>query len=330
MDTVANDNFFIEEPQKLRNNFFNKDKTIQMVELLAQHQSKKAKHHHIHFDDLTPSANDTRMQHLNQINDIGNNNNNINSHLSCRQLIHINSKRPHLLQQYQLVQKQLSSQQSPSEIYSRQETLSETNMPKSYIARLDLLCEATFNTDDISFAKQAVDMLVSASNSGCCFLERYITLLLNFCTKKYSISDSMKIKVDALLDKILIVDFDRQQLTENLRRPEYKLTSIEHVIQLIRRVQDMLSYEEETAISWLHVLLDAYFIELATSEEALDLIDQISAHTDFQCALVRETETTKSLLKSILEQIDNSIANSSKDNSLRHTRPYYSIENIEL
>lgn len=283
MDTT----FFIEEPQNLRNNFFSKDKTIQMV------------------------------QHLNQINNIKNNNNNINSHLSCRQLIHTNPKK--------LIQQQLLLQQNHLE-----NTFLATKMPKSYIARLDLLCQATFETDDISFAKQAVDTLVSASKSGCCFLERYLVLLLNFSLKKYSISDSMKIKVDELLDKILIVDFDRQQLTENLRRPDYKFTSVEHLIRLIRRVQDMLSYREKTAVNWLHVLLDAYFIELATSDEALDVIDQISAHADLQCALVRETETTKSLLKSILEQIDTSITSSSDVTSLRHTRPYYSIKHIEL
>lgn len=304
MDPTIEENFFIEEPERLENKFFSNE-----------HQKK----FHKEFKEKS------------------------------QLLIHTNPKKPHLRQQYQqyqqllqqqisqqqlsqkqLSQQQLSSQQSLPKTYSRQSSLSGANLPKSYIARLDILCEATFNTDDISFAKQAVDTLVSASKSGCCFLERYIVLLMNFCIKKYSISDSMNIKVDALLDKILIVDFDRQQLTENLRRPGSKLTSIEHVIRLIRRIQDMLGFEDEIAVGWLHVLLDAYFIELATSDEALNLIDQISAHVDFQCALVGETETTKSLLRSIIEQIDNSIAKTSTDNSLRHTRPYYSIHHIEL
>lgn len=39
---MADDNFFIDEPQKLRNNFYNKDKSLQIVELLAQ----KHQHHH--------------------------------------------------------------------------------------------------------------------------------------------------------------------------------------------------------------------------------------------------------------------------------------------
>jgi len=279
MDTTADDNFFIEEPQKLRNNFFNKDKSIQMVELLA----------HKHHDT------NKRIQ-LNRIQ-------------PCR--LTYNKK----LQQLQQLQQHKA-------------------MPKSYIARLEILCQATYNTDDISVAGRAVDTLVSASKSGCCFLERYIVMLLNFCTKKYSLADDpMKIKVDELLNRVLIVDFDRQQLTENLRRPEYKLNSIEHIIQLLRRVQDMLDYREQKAIDWLTVILDAYLVELATTDEAVDVIDQISAHINFQCALLREAESTKSLLKCTVEQMD---ANSSRDKMSSSVikgdqfRPCYAIERIEI
>ena len=150
MDTTADDNFFIEEPQKLKNNFFNKD-IKQMVDLLAHDTNK-------------------RMQ-LNRIQ-------------TCR-LIY--SKK---LQQHQ-------------------------QQPRSFITRLEFLCQAALNTDDVSLAEQAVDTLVSASKSGCCFLERYMVMLLNFCLKKYPLSDTMKIKVDELLGGVMIVDFDRQQLTEN-------------------------------------------------------------------------------------------------------------------
>lgn len=55
MDTTASDNFFIEEPQNLRNNFFNRDKSIQIVELLAQkqHHHKLAHQHHNHEPHIT-------------------------------------------------------------------------------------------------------------------------------------------------------------------------------------------------------------------------------------------------------------------------------------
>lgn len=280
MDATADDNFFIEEPVKLRNNFFNKDKSLQMVELVAQ------KHHDT----------DKGMQ-LNRIQ-------------TCRLTY---SKK---LQQLQQIQHH------------------QTTMPRSYITRLEILCQATYDTDDINVAKRAVDMLINASKSGCCFLERYIVMLLNFCTKKYPLSDTMKIKVDELLNGVLIVDFDRQQLTENLRRPEYKLTSVQNIVQLLQRVQDMLDYREQKAIDWLFVILDAYFVELATTEEAVDIIDQISAHINFQCALLRETESTKSLLSTILEQLNDNQGldkiNQSNANHLRYKRPYYSIENIEF
>lgn len=291
MDTTAEDNFFIEEPQRLRNNFFNKDKTIQMVELLAQ------KHH--------DNTNKKMQLNRNQCR------------LTCNKI----------LQQHQPLQQQ------------QQQSQLQTTMPQSFIARLEILCRATFETDDISVAKKAVDTLVSASNSGCCFLEKYMVMILNFCTKKQPLSDTMKIKLDELLKRVLNVDFDRQQMTENLRKPEYKLTSVDHIVQLLRRVRDILDYREQTAINWLSVILDAYFVELATTDEADDIVEQISAHIDFQCALLRETENSKCLLKSILEQLNvGTIGDPSKPDgglsniiqSRHRLRPYYTIDQIEF
>lgn len=288
MDTTADDNFFIEEPQKLRNNFFDKDKSIQMVELYSQanrDSQKKLQLNRIQTCRLTPSYNKKSQKHQ------------------------------QLLQQH-----------------------NNATMPRSFITRLEILCEATYNTDDISVATRAVDTLVNASKSGCCFLERYIVMLLNFCTKTHPLTDDKaKIKVEELLNRVLIVDFDRQQLTENLRRAEYKLTSVEHIVHLLRRVQDMLDYREQTAVNWLTVLLDAYFVELATTDEAAEIIEHISAHINFQCALLREAESTRCLLKSILEHLNSpdetnkmSSSSSSNVNHSRHKRPYYSIESIEF
>lgn len=294
MDTTTDDNFFIEEPQKLTNSFFNKDKTIQMVELLAQ------KHH----------DNTNKKMQLNRN--------------QCR--LTYNKK----LQQQPIQQQQLQM---------------HTTMPQSFITRLEILCQATYDTNDISVANRAVDTLVSASKSGCCFLERYMVMLLNFCTKKQPLSETMKIKVDELLKRVLNVEFDRQQLIENLRRPEYKLTSVEYVIQLLRGVRNMLDYREQTAVNWLFVILDAFFVELATTDEAADIVEQISAHIDFQCALLRETESSKCLLKSILEHLHNETNSGSTSGPLAgqadsHScniiqsrqvlRPYYTIEQIEF
>lgn len=289
MDTTADDNFFIEEPQKLTNSFFNQDKSIQMVEL------------------LTP-------KHLDAINLSSTNNNSITSKKSKAQLGRIQPLTCNRL------------------TYSKKLQLLQhaSTMPKSLITRLEILCQATHDTDDISLAKQALDTLVSASNSGCCFLEKYIVMLLNFCTKNDHLEDdSMRIKVEELLNRVLTVDFDRQQLTENLRRPDYKINSVNHIIQLLRRVQDMLDYREKTAIDWFTVLLDAYFVELATTDEAIEVIDQISAHINSQSALLRQTETSRCLIRSMLEQMDG-LSNDKSIVESRYLTPQYSIDYIEI
>lgn len=313
--TKTDDYFFIEEPHKLRSNFFNKDKSIQLVEILAQQQhlqKKHLKHRQQQYNNNNNIAETDKMMELSKIQ-------------TCR-LTYI---------------KKLQQSHSPQQL---QHTAS-ASMPRSFIDRLECLCKTTYESDDLSIAKRAVDALSSASKSGCCFLEKYIVMLLNFCIRKYPISsDAIKIKIDELLSRVLIVEFDRQQLIENLKRHEYKLTSVEHLVQLLQRVQDMLDYREPTAVDWLIVLLDAYFVDLATSDEVVDIINQISDQITFQCALLRETENTRCLLKTIVEISNhnsegrNTAASTTKSlrstiydtNQLRHKRPYYAIEYIEI
>lgn len=146
-----------------------------------------------------------------------------------------------------------------------------------------------------------------------------LVMLLKFCANKHPPSRS--IELDELLDRVLFVDFNRQQLIETLRRPEYRLTSIEHVIQLLRKIMAKFNQNDRAAVDWLFVILDAYFVELATSDEATDILEQISTHVNSQCALLRETETTKCLLRSIVAR-----TSTEKNNK----RPRYSIEYIEL
>lgn len=213
------------------------------------------------------------------------------------------------------------------------------NLPKkaSYLTKLEYFCQEIYNTGDINVARQAIDTLINASNSGCCFLEKYLVIILNFCNMKQH---------GELLKRIFIVKFDRQQLIENLRRPEYKLNSVDHIIQLLTRVQDLLDYREhmDVAINWLLVILDAYFVEIATNDDAVDIIEKIYTHIDLQCALLREIESSKCLLNSIKEQLDmnvihqhtsqneTQITNPSNVNAKQiiRKRPLYSIERIKF
>lgn len=298
MDATADDNFFIEEPSKLRNSFYNPDRSIQMVEL------------------LTPKL----LDH------------NLSTSLSKKSSNNNSNSRANIKNRAQLTRIQPTCRLSSCK--KLQLVQHTSTMPKSLITRLEILCQATHDSNDISVAKQALDTLVSASKSGCCFLEKYIVMLLDFCTKKdHLANDPKRIKAEELLNRVLTVDFDRQQLTENLRRPEHKINSADHLIQLLRKVRDMLDYREQTAIDWLIVLLDAYFVELATMDEAIDIFDQISAHINSHCALLRETESTKCLLRSILEQLDLISGDKSTHKGIIesiHLTPYYSIDSIEI
>lgn len=152
--------------------------------------------------------------------------------------------------------------------------------------------------------------------------------------------ETIKIKIEELLNRVLIIEFDRHQLIENLKRPEYKLYSIDHIIQLLNRVQEKLDHREDEniAINWLLVIVDAYFVEIATNDQAVNIIDKISKHIDFQCALLREIESTKCLLNTITEQLDtkNNTSNQTTNSELitrrfsKYRWPNYSIEYLTL
>lgn len=302
----SNDSFFIEEPQKLGNNFFTKDKSIQIVELLAKkHNERIGKK--LQLKEIQPEHQPIRRMY-----------------------------------QTRRSQRLLALHQVPvTPQPAQQETSIETVMPKSLIERLEFLCKASLNADqknEFDIAKCAVDTLVNASEGGCCFLEKYMVMLLNFCTVKYSSlntkgktvgnrTKATRNKIDELFKRVLSVDFDRHQLTENLRRPEYRIDSVDHIIQLLSHVQDTLDYRDKRAIDWLSVLIDAYFVDLATSDEAVDIIAHINNQIDSECALVREAEGTKSLLKSTLEFMDATIGSSDKLSELQVTS-FYSIEQI--
>lgn len=171
MDSTADDNFFIEEPHKLGNNFFNKDKTLQIVELLAQ------KHHH---EKTTPVTKQQKAQQLHP----------------------------------------------------------------------------------------------------------------------FSISFLMK-------------------------KPELKSNSAEHLNQLLRKVQQTLDYRDSKSIDWLSVALDDHFVELVKTDDAVDIIDQLGAYVDSQCALLREIENTKCLLKPIAEILDSQqlTRKETKNNPPKETSP---------
>lgn len=411
MEITSDDNFFIEEPQKLRNSFFNSDKSLQIVELLRQkhnsnssiNSAKNSLDLDENIDDIDddldedddtssgspisgssttadkknhhrPSLKQQQQQRAHsQVKSSPSGNNNKQPHVDARirpclttaymkqirqqhaqlqnQLHqqHQNSQltqeqKEELLSQYQKQQTQLQQQSRTLPLSSQQRQQLLVKMPRSIIARLDLLCQVihshatsvaavptpartiirtrssnknstttptatTGDSGDLNLLQQTVETLVNASKSGCCFLERYIVMILNVCTRnliefdRNSDNEPMRLKVMELLNKVLYVKFDRQQLIENFRKPEYKLTSIEQIIQLLRIVQATLDYREQVAIDWLAVILDAYFVEVATTEEAVEIIDQISAHIDFQCALLRQTESSKCILDSIIEQL---------------------------
>lgn len=312
MDTT-DDNFFIAEPTKLVNSFFNKDKSKQIVELLLSEKHYESENH---SDKLSQLDRIHRSLFRHQKN-----------HLK-QQLQEPRMTKPQQLHQTLLLQHQKS-------------------MPKSCIERLEFLCQATYNNDngnveDLSVASSAVDLLISASKSGCCFLEKYIVMLTNFliATSSYLKTDDnehMNIKCNELLNRVLSVDFDRQQMTENLRRPDYRLSSVDHVVQLLQRVQVLLDHNASSAIDWLSSLIDAHFVELSKSSEARDIMDNLSAQIISKCALLNGVCSTKNLVDSVLTRIEVGGNTQKRDiskstiitNQIRIT-PKYSIERIEF
>lgn len=131
-----------------------------------------------------------------------------------------------------------------------------------------------------------------------------------------------------------------------MKKPECKLTSIEHIIQSLRQLQHTLDYREQRdTIDWLSVILDEHFIELVKTDEIVDIIDQLSAYIASQCELMREIEKTKCLLKPIVEQLDNSqvrnksnkpssssssSSNVTNNQNQKNQRIYHTIDCIEF
>lgn len=189
---------------------------------------------------------------------------------------------------------------------------------KDPLPMVDLLVAKKHNHDHTNYNKRPTSLVQ----------------LLKFCANKHPPSNAIGKKLDELLDRVLSVDFHRQQSIETLRRPEYRLTCNEHVIQLLRKILAKFDQNDRAAVDWLFVILDAYFVELATTDEATEILDQISAHINFQCALLRETENTKCLLRSIMATTttknNNNISTGTKVKQLRHKRPRYCIEHIEF
>lgn len=312
---AADDSFFIQEAHKLTNNFYSKDKSIQIVELLAKKHNERIgnKFHQLsEVQPLTPMYQTRRSLRLQQ------------------SLVQVQQQREH-------------QEPPPLPEPHQQELQIDTMMPRLLIERLEFLCKACLNANhgsDINLAKSAVETLVNASKVGCCFLEKYMVMLINFCTINYSLSkmngrsnkkkNTLENNVDELLKSILTVDFDMHQLTECLRRPDYKLSSVNHIIRILRHVQDMLDYRDKKAINWVSALIDAYFVELATSDEGIDIIEDIETWIDSECALLREIESTKSLIRPILELMDtNKLEVTCTSDDLKLTS-CHSIEGIDL
>lgn len=130
-----------------------------------------------------------------------------------------------------------------------------------------------------------------------------------------------------------------------MKKPDLKTSSAEHITQLLRKVQHTLDYRDHKAIDWLSSALDEHFVELVKTDDAFETIDQLSAYVENQCALMREVENTKSLIKPISDMIDkqhtdrknlpNGNSSSSRGTSQQHhtlanQRIYHTVDYIEF
>lgn len=250
------EHFFIEETHKLKNNFYNGDKSLQLF-----YQPLKKR-----LPNITT--------------------NKISSNRTLAQLV--------------------------EPVVVNNDT---TTMNSPLIDRLRSLCEIKSLVD-------AVETLIEATRKGCCFLEKYIAILLNYCSQQDQDYN------DKLLGKLMEIDFDKNQLTENLRRPEFKADNVVHIINLLRRVQQMLDHHESKAVDWLNVIIDAYFVELATSNDAMVIIDQIMSRIDLSCAFQKEVEITKSLLKPLTETMNKDKPSKPGVEQRYKITSYYMIEEL--
>lgn len=113
-----------------------------------------------------------------------------------------------------------------------------------------------------------------------------------------------------------VQQFHPYSISFMMKKPELKSNSAEHLEQLMHKLQQTLDYREHKAIDWLAAALDDHFVELVKTDDAGDTIDQLSAYVESQCALLREIENTKCLLKPVAELLDNQHQNSNRANNL--------------
>lgn len=303
MDTT-DDNFFIDEPHKLRSTFFDNDKSRQIVQLLThKHRASYS------TPDKTAVVDTSRLHGLSPMQ-------------PCP--ITYNRK----------------TKQFPN-IQQLQKTV-DIFTPRTIVDRLEILCRGAIDTHEISVAKRAVDTLDIASKSGCCYLEKFISMLINACVRMYETSiktddELMRIKINELFERVLNMPFDKTQLTEHLKRHEYKLTETRHIQHLLDRLDAMLKQKELLAIEILFAVVDAYFVELATSEALIKSLDRISAYTESRCAFMRQSNDTNALLKELITQTGNGLKrmHSNPSYTNRNKKPRlpkisYSIDNIDF
>lgn len=125
-----------------------------------------------------------------------------------------------------------------------------------------------------------------------------------------------------------------------MKKSDMKTSSAEHITHLLRKVQHTLDYRDHKAVDWLSSALDEHFVELVKTDDAVETIDQLSAYIDKQCALMREVENTKSLIKPISELLDKQHmdrkklpkekSSSLQQQSLVNQRIYHTVDYIEL
>jgi len=124
-----------------------------------------------------------------------------------------------------------------------------------------------------------------------------------------------------------------------MKKPEYKLTSIEHITQLMQQIQHTLDYRDHKTLDCLSTILDDHFVELAKTDEYTDLIEHLSAFLDSKCTLIQEIENTKCLLEPMIGLLSNmSTKNPSQPNDTKSDSPkrvvrgkvYHKVDFIEF
>lgn len=187
---------------------------------------------------------------------------------------------------------------------------------RSYASQLDSMCQV-LDQNDINFLKSTIDILVKATTRGSCFLEKVIVKIIKSCLSRL-LSD--KSKVEDLLKRVLSIDFNRYQMSENLSK--FRMP-IEHIVYLLHIIKDLFDYKERNAIEWLSALYDSYFVELTTCPMAYKTLDEITSYVDHLCRLNQEAERTKNLIRTITDVKE-------ETNTHRKEGRVYTIEILDL